>query len=207
MCISINATGFGGVHVRDDYNQLHINNFYLRFFIMNDDLRFNKSIGGKRGLNSLQRWGMLLILAGLAGCASLTSSISSLEPPTVSLTDINLKKLGLFEQRFVLRLRLQNPNNIPLPIAGMRYDLAINDQDFARGVSEQVINVPAFGETMLDVDVTSNLQNVLDQLAPKNKSTEPLRYQLRGHVGVLNRSLKLPFDYKGSIDLSRLTNL
>lgn len=171
---------------------------------MSDGLRFSMRVGGGSGMRTLQRWGMMLVLAGMTSCATLTSS---LEPPTVTLAGIDLKELGLFEQRFVLRLRLQNPNNITLPIAGMRYDLAINDQDFARGVSEQVVSVPAFGETMLDVDVTSNLQNVLDQLAPKKKSTEQLRYQLRGHVGVLNRSLKLPFEYNGNIDLSRLTNL
>lgn len=171
---------------------------------MANDLRVRMRVGGKFGKNAWQQWGIMLILVSLTSCATLTSSF---EPPTVSLADINLKELGLFEQRFVLRLRLQNPNSITLPIAGMRYDLAINDHDFARGVSEQVVNIPAFGETMLDVDVTSNLQNVLDQLLPKKNSTEKIQYQLRGHVGVLNRSLKLPFDYKGNIDLSRLTKL
>lgn len=171
---------------------------------MGTELRVRMRKSGKLGMNAWQRWGIILFLVSMTGCATLTSS---LEPPTVTLADINLKELGLFEQRFVLRLRLQNPNSITLPIAGMRYDLAINDQDFARGVSDQVIKVPAFGETMLEVDVTSNLQNVLDQLLPKKNSTEQLRYQLRGHVGVLNRSLKLPFDYKGNIDLSRLTKL
>lgn len=68
----------------------------------------------------------------LNACATL---MQQFDPPYGNLAGLELKELGLLEQRYLLKLRVQNPNSVPLPIAGMNYDLAINNKKFARGVS------------------------------------------------------------------------
>jgi LEA14-like dessication related protein len=135
----------------------------------------------------------------LSACATL---LQQFDPPYVTLAGLELKEMGLFEQRYLLRLRIQNPNAVPLPIAGMNYSLAINDQQFARGVSNQSLTVAAHGEGLADVEVTSNLGGLLDQLRQLGNQAAPrFDYKLDGSVSLVNSALKLPFSYQGSVGL------
>lgn len=143
-----------------------------------------------------RKFALLASMSLLSACAVLPTV---LDPPNVTLAGIELKELGLFEQQFLLKLRLQNPNSVSLPIAGMEYELTLNDQQFARGVSNQKVDVPAHGEALTDVTVTSSLQSLLNQIGPISSSGDTVNYRVTGHVSVVNRSLKLPFDYSGSI--------
>jgi len=69
----------------------------------------------------------ILVLVGLislAGCAGL---FQHLEAPHVSLADVRLRDSTLFEQRYVLFLRIQNPNTFAIPVQGLQYNLWIFD--------------------------------------------------------------------------------
>lgn len=139
----------------------------------------------------------ILVTLAVSACATLTQH---LDPPQVSLASVKIKSLGLFEQRFTLQLRIQNPNAVTLPIAGMDYDLFVNEQAFARGVSNQAVDVPAHGEALAEVDVTSDLTSLLNQLkqiGSTGKAT--LDYRLKGSVSLVSRAVKLPFSYEGKV--------
>lgn len=153
----------------------------------------------KKGLNPLAWLTLIWIYASLNSCATL---IRALDPPQVSLAGIEIKKLGLFEQQFVLQLRLRNPNAVALPIAGMHYNVRLNDLDFAQGVSNQLVTVPALGEAVTNVDVTSNLQTLLNQFGPTAQNRSELSYSLSGHISVVSQTLKLPFEYSGRVALT-----
>ncbi len=139
----------------------------------------------------------LLALLLLAGCAG---ALKRPEPPIVTVADIRMGESGLMEQRFLVTLRLQNPNDFALPLRGLRYDLKLNGQDFARGVSPAAVTVPPYGEQTLQVTVTSNLLSLFRQLKSLSGGG-PLRYSLAGSIGVANRHLRLPFRHSGEISL------
>lgn len=133
----------------------------------------------------------------MTGCASLSPYR---ETPRVSLVSIQPSELGVFEQRYRLGLRILNPNDAALPLAGMSYSLQINDREFAYGVSRQPVSIPAYGEAVLDVDVVSNLLGVLQQLQEAHAGTRrSLKYRLSGTLSLQNRPGKLPFDYQGEL--------
>lgn len=135
----------------------------------------------------------------LGACATL---MQQLDPPYVNLAGLELKEMGLFEQRYLLRLRIQNPNAVSLPIAGMNYSLAINNKQFARGVSDQSLTIPAHGEGLADVEVASNLGGLLDQLRQIGSKEKPrFNYKLDGSVSLVSSAMKLPFSYEGSVAL------
>ena len=132
----------------------------------------------------------------LGGCAA----VQSLEAPHVSLTDLRILDTTLFEQRFALKIRVQNPNPVALPITGMNFQLAINDVELGRGVSDQAVTVPAYGETVFEVNLVSNLARLVNQIrALESDKSQSLRYRLAGGISVENRLGKLPFDYQGEI--------
>ncbi len=139
----------------------------------------------------------LLALALLTGCAGLAQRP---EPPIVSVADIRMGDASLMEQRFVVTLRLQNPNDFALPLRGLRYDLKLNGHAFARGVSPAAVTVPAYGEKTLQVTVTSNLLSLFRQLQALSRGG-PLKYSLAGSIGIANRHLRLPFKQSGELTL------
>ncbi len=140
-----------------------------------------------------------MVIALLAGCATLGQKP---EPPTVTLAGLKIVKADFFEQRFALDLRLQNPNDFALPIRGLSYDLLLNGQSFANGVSASKVDVPALGEAVIRVESVTNLFSLYRQLRSLAESGEKgINYQLKGNVSLVNKNIKLPFDKRGEISL------
>lgn len=135
----------------------------------------------------------------IAGCATVTGR---LEPPYVSLAGIELKQVGVFEQRYDLTLRIQNPNGVALPIAGMNYALQLNGKSFAKGVNNKPVDIPAHGEALAQVEVTSNVVGLLDHIKRLGRKDEPsLDYKVEGSVSLAHRMIALPFRHEGSLKL------
>lgn len=148
----------------------------------------------KRIVKYVMAW---TLLATLSGCAGLTEKPQS---PRVSLSNINILELGIFEQRYGLSLRIQNPNSFALPLAGMSYQLYINDESFAQGVSNDHVTIPAFGEEMVEVNVVSNLGQLAKQLTDIGSQPRPLlQYRLDGQVKLDNFVRSIPFSYAGEV--------
>lgn len=134
------------------------------------------------------------------GCASLPGQI---EPPTLSIADINLVNVTLLEQKFRIQLRIQNPNSFDLPIDGLAYELEINDKPFAKGLSNHPVTVPRYGSELLEVEGVSTLAGLFRQLAELEKNHQSnLRYRIKGKLNLSNVSSPIPFDTQGDIDLS-----
>ncbi|MCB1625410.1 MAG: LEA type 2 family protein [Pseudomonadales bacterium] len=138
----------------------------------------------------------------LAGCASY----AHLETPRLSIINVAVQKSDLFEQRLLVRLRVQNPNDRDLPIKGISYRLELAGEDFAQGVSGSPFNVPAFGEAEFDMSVTANMATALLRMLARgggsDNSMESLDYRMIGKVSLSSGLLRsIPFEEKGSIKL------
>jgi len=143
----------------------------------------------------------LLFAVILSGCAAMQDS---LEAPYVTLTDLRMLDMTLFEQRYGLKIRVQNPNPVELPITGMNFRLDINDTELGRGVSDQAVTVPAYGEAVVEIKLTSNLIRIFDQIRGlESGKGQSLRYHLSGGLSLANQMSKLPFDYQGEIGQRR----
>jgi len=143
-----------------------------------------------------------ILLALLTACAN-NPFIQSLSPQ-VSLADFRVTRMGLLEQNYLLRLRLKNPNSIPLPIMGMDYQLYLNDQEFAKGTNKQSLTIPALGENFLDIEVTSNLMRTIGQWSDWAKVFKrEFNYRLSGNINLMAGAPPIPFEYQGKIPLLR----
>jgi LEA14-like dessication related protein len=150
-------------------------------------------------MQSIKKFLLLLLLLLLSACASL---MSKPESPTVTLAGMEILAADFFEQRFALDLRLQNPNDFNLPIRGLRYELILNGKPLATGVSNQQVDLPAYGEQVIRVESVSSLLSIFKQVQSLGESKSgALDYQLKGHVSLLDKSFKLPFDKRGEISL------
>jgi LEA14-like dessication related protein len=144
----------------------------------------------------------LSFLLFISGCTLLPSQI---EKPTLHVADVRLIDAGLFEQRFVLSLRVQNPNDFDLPIEALNYELMLNDKPFAQGASAKSVTIPRYGSGLIEVEGISTLSMLLRQLPElQNGTLKGLRYQLKGYLTLQGFGNRVPFDQQGEIGLSNL---
>ena len=141
----------------------------------------------------------LLCMLALAVTACATTG-SFPEPPRVTLTSIQPMDMTLLEQRYRLQLRIMNPNDVALPVEGLSYALEINGREFAYGVSNAEVSIPPFSEALLDVEVVSNLLNILQQVQEmQGEKHDSLSYRLTGKISLENSPARLPFEYEGEL--------
>jgi LEA14-like dessication related protein len=143
-----------------------------------------------------------ILVAGMffAACATVPPDI---EPPKISIANIAPKDFALFEQRFDVQLRIQNPNQKDLSLNGMRFDIDLNEKEFANGMTGEQIVIPRFGSQVANVEVITGISSFLRQFQDLNKAgVEKVRYRIKGTAFVDSPgTFKLPFDEKGEIDL------
>ncbi len=144
---------------------------------------------------------MALIALVFAACSTLPRDI---EPPQMNIVNIAPKEISLFEQRYDVQLRILNPNDADLGIKGLRFDIELNDQQFASGMSGQQVTVPRFGSEVVNVEVTSGLSSLVRQVEQMNKTgMNKVRYRIKGTAFVESPgNYKAPFDEKGEIDFT-----
>ena len=141
---------------------------------------------------------LLMLVLWLAGCAILGGYRES---PRVSLVSIQPLDMTLLEQRYALQLRILNPNDVALPVSGLNYSIEINRREFAYGVSRQSVTIPAHGEAVLDVEVISNLLNLLRQMQGLEQAgRQVIEYRLSGRLSLDRSAVRLPFDYSGELN-------
>lgn len=160
--------------------------------------------------NVIRNFVMSTVLAALllsqTACALLQGGLG-LESPKVTVSNISMQGATLFEQQFVVTLRVNNPNNSALPITGLRYQLALNGNEFAEGATASEVSIPALGEALVDVTLTTSTFNLMRQMSDwRNGLPEVMDYQIKGKLflaGALVNSL--PFSRSGQVDLQSST--
>jgi len=119
-------------------------------------------------------------LLGLAGCAAVTQA----DPLRVNVVGVEpLQGEGL-ELRFIVKLRVQNPNDVGLDFDGVAVDLELNGKNLAAGVSDAKGSVPRYGETVIELPVSISafaaLRQVLGYLDGSQRDEVP--YTVRGKL-------------------------
>jgi len=140
-------------------------------------------------------WVVILAVL-LSGCASL---FWMGEKPHVDIVNVTPKEMRLLEQTFLLELRIQNPTETDLDINGMSFELEINGQPFARGVSNQSLKVERLSTKVVQVEAYTGLISILRQLseAKKGSYASGFKYRLKGSIHTGAPSFRIPFDETG----------
>lgn len=130
----------------------------------------------RTALRVLLACGVLL----LGGCASLQRH----EPIQVIVAGVEpLQGEGL-EVRMLIKLRIQNPNDLPLDFNGVSVRMDVQGKRFATGVSDAAGSVPRFGEAIVDVPVSISLFHIARQAVGvmTNGYRDKLAYEVTGKL-------------------------
>ena len=122
-----------------------------------------------------------LALSLLAACAALTGY----EPLQVNVVGVEpLDGQGL-EMRMLVKLRVQNPNDVPVDYDGVYLRLDVQGSTFATGVSDEHGTIPRFGEALVTVPVTVPTLNLVRQalgFMGNGQPPEKITYRLEGKL-------------------------
>ena len=134
---------------------------------------------------------------GTTGCANLPATTT---PPNLSLVSIEPVEVTPLEQKYHIKVRLQNPNDHALEISGMSYILEVNGQPLLKGVSDKSVTVPRFGESIIELSGISTLFGFVRQFqALQERKTQDMHYKLSGKLSLDNRFGSVPFNYEGTL--------
>jgi len=141
-----------------------------------------------------------IVCAQMAACVAIPQGA---EEPRVSIVDLHLIDATVLEQRYRVRVRIQNPNPFVLQIDGLHYELELNERPFMRGVSNRAVSVPRYGEAVLVVEGVSTLLGIVEQIQElEHGRREAFSYNLRGTLNLRDRLWRLPFEHRGEINFS-----
>ena len=122
----------------------------------------------------------LIVTLSATGCASRSAALQS---PEIQLVDAEVVRAKLLEQEFLLRFRIDNPNDSPLSLRQINYQLNLNDIPLATDQRNINLNVPAHQYAYLELPVFTNLWRHLKTLISAIKQpTEPVQYLLQAEV-------------------------
>ena len=144
---------------------------------------------------------LCLVVAGIwfTGCSTIQHG---LERPRINIARITPAEIKVFEQVFDLELRIQNPNDLPLAISGLAFELKLNGKRFATGVSNESMVIDRLSSRVIRVEALTTLWGFIQQVAEYQRTKAPrVVYRLRGNLCVGSPSVKLPFDDSGEIDI------
>jgi len=132
------------------------------------------------------------------GCASLQHP----EPIDVIMAGVEPLQSQGMELRMLVKLRIQNPNDLPLDFNGVSVQMDVQGKRFASGVSDAVGSVPRFGETIVSVPVSISVFSIVRQAMDvvTNEYRGKLEYEMTGRLaGPAFNSVR--FNSKGEFTL------
>lgn len=140
-------------------------------------------LGQERTIKILRTMALLSLVVGLSGCSTWLGR--DFEEPQVRLAKVDIIKARLLEQQFLLRFRIDNPNDHSLPVRGLVYTVHLNDIELASGESSGWLTVPANGFRYYEVPVYTNLWRHMKYIVRLlEKPDRPIAYRLDGDLKI-----------------------
>jgi len=130
-------------------------------------------------------------------------STAPLDPPEVTLVDLDFVDATVFESTLDVAVRLSNDNPEPMIIDGAVIKLELDGRSFGKGAMAERTEIPRFGS------VVEHLEMHLNHIAVASKikgviERKVVDYAVTGKVYVLTPSgsvRRLAIDSRGTLDL------
>ena len=123
---------------------------------------------------------VLTLLGGMAGCSTWFSG--NFKDPKVELTKVDIIKARLLEQQFMLRFRIDNPNDRSLPVRGLIYTVHLNDVELASGESSGWLTVPPTASNITKCRCIPTCGGMKYIVRLLEKPDRPINYRLAGEL-------------------------
>ncbi|MGI9211792.1 MAG: LEA type 2 family protein [Methylococcaceae bacterium] len=155
----------------------------------------------------MQRLLLVLITVSLTACTSMQAlgqrQLEGLQEPRITVKSIKPGPVRLTEQKFIVNLAIENPNEQGISAHEIVLALAINGKEIAKGINTKPVEIKSKATSQVEVAVLANTMELLQQgLLIGNGQQKTIPYQISGYIGLMSgvmQWLKLPVEYSGQI--------
>ena len=143
------------------------------------------------------------LLATLVSCASLGPKLVA---PELSLLGIQIMSADMFSQQFMVRVKVENPNDLEVAVSGLEYEIFLMGDSFAEGASDSSFVLPAKGEAEFDMIVKTNFVSSLGRLVSRTSGgkLEDVPYQVTGKLRLEKGIMRtIPFSRAGTVNFTK----
>jgi LEA14-like dessication related protein len=149
---------------------------------------------------------MLFVVACAVLLAACSSLGSKLEAPSLELVGVQMLSTDMFAQRFKVRVKVTNPNDLELPVKGLEYTILMMGDSFAEGMANESFVLPAMGEAEFDMLVTTNFVSSFGRLLSRVQGgkLENIDYEITGKIMVEKGMVrKIPINHRGTVNFTK----
>ena len=148
----------------------------------------------------MQRVGAALFAVSVAIAAGCTT-VDDVIPPKINLVNIVPLSSSVFEQRFVVDMRVSNLNDFEIPLKGMSFEMDVNGSYFATGLSNRRLVVPRLGTAVVSLETTANSFDLFRQILNAVR-VGTVEYSIKG-TAILDPpgTHTVPFRQRGELNL------
>ncbi len=120
------------------------------------------------------------IFISIWSCAELTQILQPLnvQKPRVNVSQVKLTGLNFSQADLDFKLKIENPNNVAISLAGFDYDFFINDHSFLKGQQDQQSKIEAKGASFVNIPVALNFKQLYETYQSL-KNSDSIRYTLK----------------------------
>jgi len=139
----------------------------------------------------------------LASCSTMGPKLVA---PQVSLVGIQIMSADMFAQQFMVRVKVENPNDLEIAVSGLEYEIFLMGDSFAEGASESSFVLPAKGEAEFDMIVKTNFVSSLGRLVSRTNGgkLEDVPYQVTGKLKLEKGLMRtFPFSRAGTVNFTK----
>ncbi len=161
-------------------------------------------------LNPLLHYCLFALIAiVIVSCANLPPSLQSAMQeikPTVSLSDASITQLSLNKADINLKLKINNPNAVPLKMAGFDYAVLLNGIRFTEGKQRKGISIDAKGSSEISIPLSfvfAELYDSVKQLKDKKSVDYEIQTTALFQLPILG-PLALPAKNTGQFPIPQL---
>ncbi|HHJ34818.1 MAG TPA: hypothetical protein ENJ87_03540 [Gammaproteobacteria bacterium] len=157
---------------------------------------------------SVKKLLLLLVALSLISCAELARR-ADIAKPTAKFTSMRLANINFEQVDLVFDLAIENKNPVSLKLAGLDYDLKIEDKSLVSGTTAQAIKVKANSTSPVQLPITlkfDDLKKLPGELWNKDKISYQLISQLNVNLPVIG-NYAIPVSKKGELPVPRIPDI
>jgi LEA14-like dessication related protein len=135
--------------------------------------------------------------------------MTNIKNPHVSVTDTKISGLSFTQADLLMDIKIDNPNNVGIDLAGMNFDLKINNQSLLSSFKNDPLQIGANGTNTIQLPLTlkyEDIYRIITSLGAKEQSD----YQFEGNVNfnlpVLG-AVSIPVSKSGRLPLIKMPQI
>ena len=169
-------------------------------------MKFKSTVWGDDKMKRFLLFSFLILF--VTGCAELLQLLqqSNMKKPNATVVDAQLTGLSFSKADLLFNVKIDNPNNVAISLAGLDYGLTIDQKSLFSGTKNDPLNIDANGSSNVQIPLSLAFEDIykaVKSLTDKEKSIYNFEGGVSFDLPVLGK-FRLPISKSGELPLLKL---